>query len=279
MKRLFYLSAFFLLALAACKKENVNPEGSFTFANTENTREVKFTGTGTNVTDWTWDFGDGKQGTGQEVTHAYDSSGVFTVTLMVKNGSTVKNITNIVRVTDKIIEIKTSFGNMYMWLYDLTPKHKANFLKLAGENYFDSTTFHRIIQNFVIQGGDPNSKDSDPTNDGEGGPNYTIPAEFNTNLKHIYGAVGAARLSDQQNPNRESNASQYYIVVNAGGTPNLNNAYTVFGFIMKGMDIATNISKQAKDANDRPLNDIRMDVNILLKTKAEIKAEYGYTVM
>src|SRR5437868_4352889 len=79
--------------------------------------------------------------------------------------------------TEQIIEIKTSFGNMYMWLFKETPKHRANFLALADINYFDGTTFHRIVTNFVIQGGDPNSKDDDSTNDGTGGPNYTIPAE------------------------------------------------------------------------------------------------------
>lgn len=282
MKKLFYVNmlALVLVSAAACKKKEVKPQpdGSFAFAFTENTREVKFTGTGTNVSTWTWDFGDGKTGSGQETAHAYDTSGDYTVTLTVGNEAGTKSYTKQVRVTDRIIEIKTSFGDMYMWLYDQTPKHKANFLKLAKENFFDGTTFHRIIQSFVIQGGDPNSKDGDPSNDGTGGPGYTIPAEINSTLTHVYGAVGAARLPDNVNPNKESNGSQFYIVVNPAGTSFLNNNYTVFGFIMQGMDVATKISTQSKDTNDRPINDIVMDVNIFDKTKAEIKAQYGYEV-
>ena len=95
---------------------------------------------------------------------------------------------------EKIIEIKTSFGTMYMWLYKETPLHRANFLALADTNFFDNTTFHRIITNFMIQGGDPNSKDSNPNNDGLGGPGYTIPAEIDTaKLKHARGQVAADR--------------------------------------------------------------------------------------
>jgi cyclophilin family peptidyl-prolyl cis-trans isomerase len=276
MKRLFYLNILLLLVLSACKKDR--PEGTLNYSFTGNEREVKFTGSGTNVSTWNWDFGDGKQGSGQEITHMYDSSGEFTVTLTVGNEAGTKTYTNQVRVVDHIIEIKTSFGDMYMWLYDQTPKHKANYLKLAKESFFDSTTFHRIVQSFVIQGGDPNSKDTDPSNDGSGGPGYTVPAEFNSTLKHVYGAVGAARLPNSVNPNKESNGSQFYIVVNPAGTSFLNNEYTVFGFIMQGIDVATKISTQPKDSNDRPTTDIRMDVNILEKTKAEIKAEYGYDV-
>lgn len=280
MKKLFYANILALLLLISCNRDDVKPqpEGSFVYAYSENPREIKFTASGSNINTWTWDFGDGKTAEGQEVTHIYDSSGEFTVTLTVGNDAGTKPHTKQVRVVDKIIEIKTSFGDMYMWLYDQTPKHKANFLKLADEDFFDGTTFHRIIQAFVIQGGDPNSKDSDPNNDGSGGPGYTIPAEITPTLKHIYGAVGAARLSNDVNPNRESSGSQFYVVVNTAGTPHLNNEYTVFGFVMKGMDIATTISKQPKDSNNRPNDNIVMDVNILEKTKAEIKAEYGYEV-
>src|SRR5204863_5372392 len=133
---------------------------------------------------------------------------------------------------DDLISMKTKFGEMVMCLYDLTPKHKANFLSLTEQHFFDSTTFHRIVPNFVIQGGDPNSKDSDPTNDGTGGPGYTIPAEINSLLKHDYGAVGAAR---DNNPQKASNGSQFYIVVNPSGDHNLDGNYTVFGMVIQGM--------------------------------------------
>lgn len=175
---------------------------------------------------------------------------------------------------EKIIEIKTSFGSMYMWLYKETPLHRANFLKLADSNYFDNTTFHRCVANFVIQGGDPNSKDADTTNDGRGGPGYTIPAEINaTKLKHIYGAVGAAR---DNNPAKASNGSQFYIVLPKAGTSSLNGNYTVFGLIIKGMEFADSIVKQPQNANNRPYSDIKMDVNVLEKTREQIRSEYNY---
>jgi cyclophilin family peptidyl-prolyl cis-trans isomerase len=176
--------------------------------------------------------------------------------------------------TEKVIEIETSFGNMYMWLYKQTPLHRANFVKLASEGYFNNTTFHRIIPNFMNQGGDPNTKDSDTTNDGSGGPGYTIPAEFVDSLKHIYGAVGAAR---DNNPAKASSGSQFYIVQNKNGYPSLNKQYTVFGQIIGGMDVALEIAKQSKNANNRPYTDIKMQVRVLKKTKEAIKKEYGWT--
>lgn len=192
-----------------------------------------------------------------------------------KNTNPTPNPTNN-DTTEKIIEIKTAYGTMYMWLYNETPLHKANFLKLADTGFFDSITFHRIVPNFVIQGGDPNSKDSDPTNDGNGGPGYTIPAEITTALKHTYGAVGAARLPNNVNPQRESSGSQFYIVVNPSGTSNLNGDYTVFGKILSGMTAATAIVAQPRSASDRPLTDIRMDVNVVTKTRAQLRTEFNF---
>lgn len=181
--------------------------------------------------------------------------------------------------TEKIIEIKTSFGNMYMWLNKETPLHRANFLALADTNYFDSTTFHRCVPNFVIQGGDPNSKDANPNNDGQGGPSWTIPAEIDSSkFKHVYGAVGAARLPNSANPLRASNGSQFYIVLPTAGTSFLDGEYTVFGKIIKGMDVAAIIVAQPQNAsNNRPYKDIKMVVNVLDKTLQQIKDEYNYT--
>jgi cyclophilin family peptidyl-prolyl cis-trans isomerase len=195
-----------------------------------------------------------------------------TTTSTTSTTSTTKPVST--DTVEKIIEIKTAFGPMYMWLYKETPLHRANFLKLADSNYFDNTTFHRCVANFVIQGGDPNSKDADSTNDGRGGPGYTIPAEINaTKLKHIYGAVGAAR---DNNPAKASNGSQFYIVLPKAGTSSLNGNYTVFGLIIKGMEFADSIVKQAQNANNRPYTDIKMDVNVLEKTREQICFEYNY---
>ena len=177
-------------------------------------------------------------------------------------------------IKENIIEIKTSFGNMYMWLNKSTVKHRANFLKLAGDNFYDSTTFHRCVNNFVIQGGDPLSKDAIPGNDGTGGPGYLIDAEIDiSKYTHDYGAVGTAR---DNNPEKKSNGSQFYIVIQTGGSHSLDNNYTVFGKIIKGMDVALTINKQPK-TSDKPNSNIYMDVNLLQKTQAEITSEYGYS--
>ena len=155
--------------------------------------------------------------------------------------------------------IKTSLGDITIALYDETPLHKENFIKLVNEKFYDGVLFHRIIQNFMIQTGDPNSKQAKPGEMlGNGGPGYTIPAEFNPNLSHKRGAVAAARLGDQVNPRKESSGSQFYIVDNPNGTPHLNGGYTVFGEVISGMETVDKIAAQPKDGRDRPLNDIKI---------------------
>lgn len=114
--------------------------------------------------------------------------------------------------TEQIAIISTPYGEISLILYDDTPLHKENFLKLASEGFYDSTTFHRVIPGFMIQGGDPNSLDDDPMNDGQGGPGYTVDAEIMDTYMHKKGALAAARLSDRQNPERKSSGSQFYIV-------------------------------------------------------------------
>ncbi len=177
--------------------------------------------------------------------------------------------------TEKIIQLKTSFGTIYIWLYKETPQHRKNFLALADTNYFDGTTFHRIIPGFVIQGGDPNSKDSFAANDGNGGPNYTIPAEIidTGKFKHVYGAIGAAR---NNNPLKASNGSQFYIVIPKAGYPSLNGLYTVFGVVIKGMDVAEKIVVQPRDGNDRPYTNVAMDIDVIEKTLDQLKTEFNF---
>jgi cyclophilin family peptidyl-prolyl cis-trans isomerase len=176
---------------------------------------------------------------------------------------------------EEIIELKTSFGDMYIWLYKATPLHRDNFLKLAKQDYYDGTTFHRIIANFMIQGGDPNSKDNDKNNDGTGGPGYTIPAEIFSDIKHQRGALAAARTN---NPQKASSGSQFYICHSTSGTAGLNGNYTVYGMVMKGVEVVDSIVIQPKTSgNNRPITDIPMDVNVIEKTQQEIEAEYNYT--
>ena len=128
----------------------------------------------------------------------------------------------------------------------------------------------------MVQGGDPNSKDKDPNNDGGGGPGYTIPAEFNTKYTHVKGAVAAARMGDQVNPAKESSGSQFYIVENNEGTHFLDNNYTVFGQVIYGMEVVEKIAVQQKDGRDRPITDIRMSVKNVIMKKKKITKLYGY---
>jgi len=172
----------------------------------------------------------------------------------------------------EIWKMATDYGDIYCWLYDETPLHKKNYLTLIRQGFFDSLIFHRVIKNFVIQGGDP-------TGTGSGGPGWEIPAEFESSLKHVYGAIGAARLGDAQNPERKSNGSQFYICQNVNGSPHLDNAYTVFGIVIDGMDAVNTIANVAVDANNRPLTNVYMKkVEILSYSSAELLSEFGFTV-
>ena len=170
--------------------------------------------------------------------------------------------------TKPFIEISTAYGKMYLHLYDSTPLHKANFEKLMKEGYYDSTEFHRIVTDFVIQGGDPNSKDSDRTNDGKGGPGYTIEAEIDSSqFKHMYGAIGAARTS---NPARRSSGSQFYIVTDTAGAHFLDGEYTVFGEVIGGMNVAKIIEGQPKNNQDLPDTRIPMVIQYVNLTNQNI---------
>ncbi len=173
--------------------------------------------------------------------------------------------------TGNFYEIATPKGRMVIRLYDETPKHRDNFAKLVSEKFYDGTTFHRVMEEFMIQGGDPLSKDDDPLNDGTGGPGYTIDAEIRPLLYHKKGALASARQPDQVNPERKSSGSQFYIVqgtvmtadelaylesqiktrvpdftltpesraayMSVGGTPFLDGQYTVFGELVEGYDV------------------------------------------
>ena len=244
------------------------------------------------------------------------------------------------------LKIKTTEGDIIIRLYDETPKHRDNFLKLAKEGYFNGTLFHRVIKDFMIQGGDPDSKNAPKGKMlGTGGPDYTIPAEFvYPQYFHKRGALSAARTGDEVNPERESSGSQFYIVwgktfkpaelkqmehqmamqqeqqvfnqltrehheeimnlrrnrdrvglqelqdklieqtkrtckqqgkptfteeqievyTNVGGTPFLDNQYTVFGEVEEGLDIVERIQNCDTDRNDRPTEDVKIETVALL---------------
>ena len=160
--------------------------------------------------------------------------------------------------------IHTDYGDMKGVLYNETPKHRDNFVKLAKSGYFDGTLFHRVILGFMIQGGDPDSKKAKAGQPlGMGGPGYTIPAEFSTNFKHKRGALAAARTGGPSNPQKASSGSQFYIVEPEKGANFLDNDYTVFGEVTEGFNVITKIASAAKDNSDRPVKDIKMTVKII----------------
>ena len=186
--------------------------------------------------------------------------------------------------------IETEFGNMKIELYDSTPLHKENFIKLASEGFYDDLLFHRVIKGFMVQGGDPNSKDAPKGQSlGAGGPGYKIDAEIGA--PHFKGTLAAARQGSG-NPNKQSSGSQFYIVQGQtytpdqlkgtalskgitynedqikkygtlGGTPQLDMEYTVFGEVVEGLDVVDKIAAVQTAPGDRPIEDVKMKVRIL----------------
>jgi cyclophilin family peptidyl-prolyl cis-trans isomerase len=173
--------------------------------------------------------------------------------------------------TFEVSELSTDFGQMYIHLYDETPLHKANFDSLVRAGFYDSTEFHRCIRNFMIQGGDPNSKDDNRGNDGTGGPGYTVAAEIDSSkFKHTYGALAAARTGNSGNPERRSSGSQFYIVNNVNGTPHLDGEYTTFGMVLSGIEVATTIAKQPQNSSNLPNERIKMVMKYAELTQAQL---------
>jgi cyclophilin family peptidyl-prolyl cis-trans isomerase len=178
---------------------------------------------------------------------------------------------------EPVVTINTEFGEITIILFDETPEHKKNFLELAQGGFYNGTTFHRVMDNFMIQGGDPNSKDDDVNNDGRGSPGYTIPAEINDDLTHVEGAVAAARQPDQVNPDKASNGSQFYIIEPESGYHFLDGGYTVFGQVIDGMEVVQEIAIQPKNQrSNRPLNDVKMTMEVKPMSKKKITKLYGY---
>lgn len=172
----------------------------------------------------------------------------------------------------RTIKIETDFGDIRIWLYNATPFHKDNFLYLTNQQFYDGLIFHRVVADFVIQGGDPDGT-------GFGGPGYTIPAEIIPGLSHVYGAVGAARLANNVNPDKESNGSQFYIVSDPDGETGLDGEYSVFGIVFNGINVVYDISLVPVDANSKPLEDVIMnEVVIEYFTAQELEDNFGFII-
>ena len=163
------------------------------------------------------------------------------------------------KVYEPEFDIVTNFGTMRVKLYDKTPLHRDNFVKLVNEKFYDGIRFHRVIEGFMIQTGDPYSKELALANQwGTGGPDYTIPAEFVNQYYHKKGALAAARLGDMANPKRASSGSQFYIVQDERTCAQLDGAYTVFGETLDGFEVIDKIASVQTDQRDRPIKDIKI---------------------
>jgi peptidyl-prolyl cis-trans isomerase B (cyclophilin B) len=222
--------------------------------------------------------------------------------LIVFSASAQKDSTIKKKDRKRDVLMQTTMGDMVIRLSDSTPLHRDNFLKLVKVGYYDSVLFHRVIKNFMIQGGDPNSKRAEAGKPlGDGSPGYTVPAEFRKTLFHKKGALAAARMGDNVNPTKASSGSQFYIAQGKvftdagldsvetfrlngrkipaeqrevykmiGGTPHLDQGYTVYGEVVKGLDVLDNIAavqtSRGQD-RDRPLQDVRIIKAKLIKRK------------
>ena len=194
---------------------------------------------------------------------------------------------------ERLIKIATIQGDMVLKLYNETPAHRDNMIKLIQENFFENQLFHRVIKDFMIQGGDPQSVGAPAgMRLGNGGPGYTIPAEFNPELFHKKGALAAARQGDAVNPQKASSGSQFYLVqgrvytpeqinsfaqsgratfteesikayTTVGGTPHLDGSYTVFGEVVEGLEVLDRIAATPTDSRDRPLADVVYSISIV----------------
>lgn len=163
------------------------------------------------------------------------------------------------RMEEPMFDIVTNMGTMRIKLYSKTPKHRENFVKLVAEHYYDSLLFHRVIDGFMIQAGDPYTRDTSKVAlYGQGGPDYTIPAEFVNEYWHKKGAIAAARKGDMANPKKASSGSQFYIVQDENNCLHLDGQYTIFGETIEGLDVIDKIAKVPTDRYDRPLEDVRI---------------------
>jgi cyclophilin family peptidyl-prolyl cis-trans isomerase len=216
-----------------------------------------------------------------------------TIGVNAQKNSSKKSKEKPMEVSQNLVDIITDYGTMRVKLYDETPKHRDNFLKLVKEGFYDSTLFHRVISGFMIQGGDPQSKNASPDAMlGNGGPGYTVPAEFNPAFIHKKGALSAARMGDQGNPLKESSGSQFYVVqgkpaseqeltmtqqrlnitytpeqrqvyTTTGGTPFLDMNYTVFGEVISGLEVIDKIAAVQTKPGDRPVQDVKMTMKLV----------------
>lgn len=280
---------FSVMILVGCS----SPKAGFSYMQKDAVApaNVQFENTSTKAETYKWDFGDGKMSTEATPDHRYVLSGKYTVRLVATKGgkeSIVEQEILFEAPEACLLEMETTMGTMTIQLYDDTPKHRDNFIKLAEEGYYDGLLFHRVINGFMAQGGDPNSKNAKPNAGlGSGGPGYQVDAEFNSKYAHTKGALAAARTGGSGNPKKRSSGSQFYIVhgktvsegqlnqlevqkgikyteeqraafTEQGGTPFLDMEYTVYGMVVKGLDVVDAIASVKTGKSDRPVEDVKI---------------------
>ena len=177
-------------------------------------------------------------------------------------------------IAEPEFDIVTSHGTMRVKLYSKTPKHRDNFIKLVREKYYDGIRFHRVIEGFMIQTGDPFSRDTSLIDRwGMGGPDYTVPAEFVNEYWHKKGALAAARKGDMANPTKASSGSQFYIVHDENACLHLDGQYTIFGEVTEGLEIIDRIAVVPVDRYDRPYEDVIIETIRPVVQEVEVKVD------
>jgi cyclophilin family peptidyl-prolyl cis-trans isomerase len=255
--------------------------------------EVSFTNNSVNADQYLWSFGDGATSTEANPVHTYTGFGEMEVVLTATAGEQSVSDTMVIEIPEpprQRVVIETAYGEILLELSNRTPLHRDNFIKLVKEGYYDGLLFHRVMDKFMIQGGDPDSRDAEPGQQlGMGGPGYRVPAEFDPELVHLQGALAAAR---DNNPEKASSGSQFYIVegqpVNEGmlnqvetmrgfrytpvqrakyrelgGTPQLDREYTVFGYVLEGQEVVDQITSLGTDPYARPVEDVAMTIRLV----------------
>ncbi len=291
MKNNYFFLVLVVLVTTACNR----PVSKFTVAEEAKPApaEIQFNNESKKADFYKWYFGDGDTSFHESPTHTYYKPGEYEVTLeAINDKKSIKRTKKIMVASPEksLVEIETPYGNMIVELYDDTPQHKQNFIDLVRKGFFNDLLFHRVIDGFMIQGGDPQSKNASPGAQlGSGGPGYQIPAEMEAGHKHIKGSLAAARQGDAVNPERKSSGSQFYIVHGGdvkeddlkmfskrnnltyneaetkeyeekGGVPFLDGQYTVFGRVIKGMDVIDKIAEVKTGQGDRPMENVTMTI-------------------
>lgn len=288
IKNLLYFAIISIIVVGCAA-----PKANFEYEKISDTApaSVQFENQSKKADEYLWQFGDGNTSKSASPEHRYYLSGKYNVKLIAKKGKKTNTLEKEIIIDapqDCLLELETTMGTMTIRLYDNTPKHRDNFIKHAESGFYEGLLFHRVIDGFMIQGGDPDSKGAKPgARLGSGGPGYQVDAEITPENAHVKGALAAARTGDAVNPEKKSSGSQFYIVDGRdvseqeiaqtearkgftytdetreayaahGGVPFLDGEYTVFGIVEKGMEVIDAISNTPTAPGDRPLDDVKI---------------------